>query len=260
MNGHRKAVVTGLGVLSATGVGRDVFWSALRAGRSAIGPLTLVDASRYPSRVAGEVREFDPRTLLGPDFRARRHARSSQFAAGAVRLAMEDAGMTPAQLAASAPIGVFYGISLAGFDVIQRELGYFFSRAPDRMTAGGVTAVPLAAAALAAEAIGVPCRLMNVSNTCVGGLDALALGARAIMRGEHDLVFAGGADAPLVDTLFGGFCAAQMLCTLNDDPARASRPFDVGHERGVLAEGAACLVVESDLHAAARGAHPLPIV
>jgi 3-oxoacyl-[acyl-carrier-protein] synthase II len=257
MNGHRKAVVTGLGVLSAAGVGREVFWSALRAGRSAIGPLTRVDASRYPSKVAGEVRDFHPRALLGPTFRPRRHARSSQLAAGAMRLALDDAGLDREHLAIAAPIGVFFGISLAGFDIIQRELGYFFSKGPERMTAGGVMAVPLAAAALASEALGVPCRLMNISNTCVGGLDALALGAKAITRGEHDLVFAGGADAPLVDTLFGGFCAAQMLCTLNDDPARASRPFDVGHERGVLAEGAACLVVESDLHAAARGARPL---
>lgn len=254
MNGQRKAVVTGLGVLSAAGVGRDAFWTALMAGRSAIGPLTLVDPKLYPSRVAGEVRDFNPRALLGPDFRPRRHARSSQLAAGAMRLALDDAGLDRGRLAANAPIGMFYGISLAGFDIIQRELGYFFSKGPERMTAGGVMAVPLAAAALASEVLGVPCRLMNISNTCVGGLDALALGVKTIMRGEHDLVFAGGADAPLVDTLFGGFCAAQMLCTLNDDPARASRPFDVGHERGVLAEGAACMVIESDLRAAARGA------
>jgi 3-oxoacyl-[acyl-carrier-protein] synthase II len=248
-------VVTGVGPISAIGCGRDAFWNALLAGRHGFGPITLCDASRSASKIGAEVAEFDLGRFV-PRGRAlaRRMPRPVQLALAATALALEDARLELEHIDRGR-IGVWVGTSL----------GNLFDGAPahDRWTHGSGRYGPDSAYHLFHHS--AACTLSGIfdlrgpvhttSTGCNSGLDALGQALRLIQRGEVDAVVVVGTDCELIPEVLAMLCASGSLTTrYNDDPGRASRPFDLDRDGNVLGEGAAALLLESEPHARSRGA------
>jgi 3-oxoacyl-[acyl-carrier-protein] synthase II len=237
---RRRVVVTGLGIVAPTGIGKEALWEVLVGNGCAIRPLTRFDASGYPVQIAAEVPDLDVGQLpIG---------RLAAMALFASRLAVEDAG-TPASLVASPRTGFYFGTAAGPVDLWEAQHSLF--------TQDGLRSVrptfpvlgsPHAAAAHCATALGVVGPLATVSSDCPSGLEAVATAFQQLQAGVVDVAFAGGADAPLTPMLYGAFGRSGMLAPTG------CRPFDAGRSGFVLGEGSAVLVLEDAEHAVARGA------
>lgn len=248
MNGHlhNRAVITGVGVVAANGIGRDAFWDSLLAGRGGVGPVTLFDTDGLNCRIAGEVGDFEPRHYLPQGARSDRMARGSLLAIAAARLAMEDAGL-PGRLPASfEPVTIISGVSTSAMDLIARKARAWTA----------VSSVPHSVVSAVACVLGLDCRLRTVSNGCASGLDAVASGADLIRQGAADLVLALASDSAITRYVFECFCSARKLSRRAVDPVRAGCPFDRERDGGVIAEGAGMVIIERHDCALARGAIP----
>jgi 3-oxoacyl-[acyl-carrier-protein] synthase II len=251
----RRVVVTGLGVCAPVGTGVPAFWDALVAGRSGIGPITAFDASSLRSRIAGEVTDVDTAKALSPRL-VKRTARFTQLALIAAREALGDAGLDEGE--ARENVAVVLGSGIGGFDLCEREHQVFLSRGPGRFAPLTVPMIipNMAAGWLAME---TGCRGPNlcISTACATGGHALGTALDLIRNGRCDVALAGSAESTISPFAVDGYCQLRALSTRNDDPGRASRPFDRDRDGFVIAEGAAVLVLESLEHARSRGAEPL---
>ncbi len=256
MIGKNRVVITGLGVLAANGIGKDAFWNSLLAGESGIGPVTLCDVEGLPSQIAGEVKNFRPARYLDGKIKPKRITRQTQLAIAAAKLAIQDSGIRQEDLQKQAPLTIMIGAALGGFDFIEGQIRRIISKGNHTMLPTVIGCVHSAPANTLAALLGIHSETYSMGNTCAAGIDAVAAAYQKIKEGKTELVIAGGADAPIETSLMAGFSAAQMLCTLNDNPQMASRPFDMAHELGVLAEGGAIVIMESLEHALDRGAIP----
>ncbi|MFZ4398006.1 MAG: beta-ketoacyl-[acyl-carrier-protein] synthase family protein [Kiritimatiellia bacterium] len=249
-----RPVVTGIGVVAPNGIGVDAFWSALIEGRSGVVPITHFDASKLRTRIAGEVRGFEPRHHLPPDVKWRRMARHTQFALAAMEMALRDAGLTKADFA-TCPAFITMGVSTSAIEICEDtidtcRLGHTDHLRPWLVWASQPNAVPVTLA----EYLGAQLPSLAVSTACKAGLDALIEAVDIVRNGRAELVIAGGADAPITASTFASFDTTRMLSQRNDDPAHASRPFDRDRDGGIISEGAGVVVIESLAHARARGA------
>jgi 3-oxoacyl-[acyl-carrier-protein] synthase II len=254
--GKNRVVITGLGVLAANGIGKDAFWKSLLAGESGIGPVTLCDVEGLPSQIAGEVSGFKPDAFLKGKVKAKRLTRNTQFATSAATLALEDAGINTEELNLTVPLSIVLGVSLQGFDFVEDGMARLFKKGKQFVLPAVLSSLHIISASMIAELLGLPCTINVISNSCVGGVDAIATAFAQIRDGQTETALAGGSDAPISTSLMAAFCSGKMLCTKNDNPKLASAPFDLRHERGVLAEGASMVVLESLEHALDRGARP----
>jgi 3-oxoacyl-[acyl-carrier-protein] synthase II len=253
--GRNRVVITGIGVLAANGIGKEAFWSSLLAGESGIGPITLFDATEFNSRIAGEVTGFKPENFMDGKIKARRLSRNVQLGVTAALQAVEDSRLSAQELKSAAPIPIIIGISLGGFDHIENQILRVAQKGPSKLLPHAVEGcIHLAAASVIGAILEVETELCTISNSCVGGLDAIAQGARLIQEGKADICICGGTEAPIVPSAMAGFCAAGMVSTNNEDPKHASRPFDINRDGGVLAEGSGIVILESLEHAQARDA------
>lgn len=251
---HTRMAITGIGMVTPCGLGREATWDALVAGRSGIGPVTRFDASAYPCRIAGEVRGFDPSAVV-----PRRDAGTLDlfelYALAAADEAVRHAGL---DVARSDPgrVGVVFGVGLGGIASMERAHETLLQRGPRRVSPFLVPMmIPNMAASHVALRLGTrgPCEV--VATACASGAHAVGAACRWIRQGVADVVVAGGAEAAVSPLAMAGFCAMRALSTrFNDEPERASRPFDRRRDGFVLAEGAAALVVESLESARNRGA------
>ena len=248
-----RVAVTGIGVITPIGTGVRTFWDALLAGKVGTRPLTRFDASEFASRVAAQVDDFDPSDYLSPK-RLRWTDRFAQFAIAASRLAFEDANFSPE--GCGDDVGVFVGSALGGLAYAEDQHDVF--------RAQGIKAVrPLVAisvfggAATTQVALEFGLRGPNVSNgnSCAAGAVAIGEAFRSIARGDIRAALAGGVEAPLAPLSFGAFSIIRSMSTRNDDPGRASRPFDRDRDGFVMAEGAGILLLERLDDALARNAH-----
>jgi len=248
----RRVVITGLGAVTPIGSGKDGLWEGVRAGRSAVRRVTRFDASTYRSQVAAEIPNFDPD--LDPKQR-KRLDRCSQMAVVVARQAWEDASLAGAGLDPER-VGITVGSALGGVPVAEQECAVFLR--------GGLRQVN-PALALWVFVGAAPCNVaMDLGllgpatangNSCASGTVAIGEGLRMIQRDEADAVLAIGAEAPLAPLCYGAFALIHAMSTRNDDPERASRPFDCDRDGFVMGEGAACLVLEERERALARDAH-----
>lgn len=248
---HRVAI-TGIGAISPIGIGIEELWQGVRAGKSAVRTITRFDASMLSSQVAAEI-EFDPLQYMPPK-RARRLDRFSQFALVSAQMALEDADMTAADLAASGA-GVYIGSALGGVAFGEAEHEAFVRNGP--LHVNPLIALSVfggAASSNIAIEFGLHGPSLGNGNSCAAGVIAIGEAARLIEDGRLPAMLAGGAEAPLAPLTFGAFTMIRVLSTRNDDPATSSRPFDRGRDGFVIAEGACVLVLESFEHAEARGA------
>ena len=251
-----RPVVTGIGVVAPTGIGLDAFWSALVEGRSGIVPISLFDASKLRTRIAGEVRGFDPRQHLPPEVKWRRMARHTQFALAAMEMALADAGLTKRDCAARQAC-VTMGVSTSAIEICESTIDTYRLGQADQLKPWLVWASqPNAVPATLAAHLGVQLPALAVSTACKAGLDSLLNAVDIVRNGRADLVIAGGADAPITASTFASFDATRMLSQRNGDPSHASRPFDRDRDGGIISEGAGIVVIESLAHARARGVRP----
>jgi len=257
-NGLPRVVVTGMGML--TPVGNDVpsTWEAMIAGRSGIGPITQFDPSRLTTRIAGEVKDFDPSIVLDRKDQ-RRNDRYVQLALVAAREAMNQAGL-PGRLEGELAerTGVIVGTGIGGIRTLADQVLLMGEKGPDRMSP---FLIPMAISNLAAGVIaivfGPQGPNFSVVSACATGGHAVGEAWETIRRGDADVMLAGGTEATGHESLVAGFAAMRALSTRNDEPERASRPFDLGRDGFVIGEGAGILVLETLEHARARGAEPL---
>jgi 3-oxoacyl-[acyl-carrier-protein] synthase II len=252
---RNRVVITGMGILAPNGIGTEAFWESLVAGRSGIGPITLFDASDLKSRIAGEVKNFDPNNYIEPELKPKRMARHTQFAYAATMMALEDAGLEISEADFPSPTPVVVGVSTSALDVIENVFRVSDNRGIDSIapTALGASQ-PQAAANLIADRIGVRAHAATVSSACPSGLDAVALAATMIRSGAAELAIAGGADAPVTEHGMASFIATGLSSFRNGEPEKASRPFDGERDTGVISEGAGMFVLEDFERAQARGA------
>jgi 3-oxoacyl-[acyl-carrier-protein] synthase II len=244
-----------MGVIAPNGIGLEAFWSSLLAGRSAIGPITHFDASNFKSRIAGEVKGFDPLDYIEAELKPHRMARHTQFAFAAAMMALKDAGLDIDNLELPSPTPVVIGVSTSALDVIEKVWEAVNGGRPNRApTTAAAAAIPQAAANAIADRLGACADAVTVSSACPSGMDAIADAAAMIRSGEAELAIAGGADAPITPIIMASFIAGGLSSLRNDEPERASRPFDLGRDSGVVSEGAGVLILENLEHAEARGA------
>ncbi|RMF86720.1 MAG: beta-ketoacyl-[acyl-carrier-protein] synthase II [Nitrospirae bacterium] len=250
---RRRVAITGLGIVCPVGIGVEQAWSALLAGRSGIRRVTRIDPSDYPCQIAGEVEGFDPDTC----FEKREQKKVDlfiQFGMAAAIEAMADAGLTlEGELADRA--GVCVGSGIGGLTTIEHYGHTVHTRGPRRITP---FFIPMSIINLVAGHISIRfnARGPNTSpvTACATGTHAIGDGARMIQYGEADVMICGGAEAPICRLGLGGFGAMKALSTRNEEPERASRPFDAERDGFVMGEGAGILVLEEMEHARRRGA------
>lgn len=255
MSEPRRVVVTGMGMVSALGNDVATTWAGLVAGRSGVRRFTSFDPSRLTSQIAGEVRDFDSSRVLDRKDQ-RRTDRYIQFGLVAAREALEQAGLPDrfeGELAERT--GVVLGTGLGGVETLVEGVTTNALRGPGRISPFLIPmGIPNVAAGQVAINFGMTGPNFAIASACATGGHALGEASEIIRRDDADIMLAGGTEAGLFEPLVGGFASMRALSTRNDDPERASRPFDSGRDGFVAAEGSGVLVLEELRHAQARGA------
>ncbi len=249
----RRVVVTGIGALTPIGLTVDGLWDGLRAERSAVGPVTRFDPSIFRSHNAAEVNAYRSTDFLEAK-RAKRLDRFGQFSVVASRMALEDARLDLAGEDRDR-VGTMMGTALGGIGYAEEQLGVFLQEGLRAVDATLALAV-FGGAASCNIAIELGAHGPNSTNamSCASGTIAIGEGFRQVRDGYADVMVCGGAEAPLAPLCFGSFALIRAMSTRNDDPARASRPFDKDRDGFVMGEGAAVLILEERERAIARGA------
>jgi 3-oxoacyl-[acyl-carrier-protein] synthase II len=243
-------VITGIGFVSPLGIGVEKNWEALLRGESGIGPITRFDASRHSTRIAGEVKGFDPLEFIDKR-EVRRMDLFIQFALAAATLAVKDAGIDPALLEGDRT-GVYIGSGIGGLATIEESHRTLLERGPDRVSPFFLVSIIINEAA-GSVSIKYRSRGPNsaTATACATSTHSIGDSCRMIARGDADRMLAGGAEAPVTPLGLAGFCALRALSTRNDEPQKASRPFDARRDGFVMGEGAGILLLE-ELGAARR--------
>ena len=251
-----RVVITGMGCISPLGNDVPSLWNSLLAGRSGIGPITHYDTTGHKVRIAAEVKNFDGVAIFGRG-EARRMDRFSQFAVVAARQAVEDARLTIDEQNRDR-IGVMLGTGVGGLTTLFDQMQVFAQRGPDRVSPFLVPMMlPDSAPGMIAIYLGVRGLNLAIVSACASGTNALGEAAEAIRRRSADVILTGGSESVIVPIAITGMAQMSALSTRNDDPERASRPFDRERDGFVMGEGCAVLVLESLEHAQARGARIL---
>ena len=256
MDGRRRVVITGIGGVTPLGLTVDEFWTNLVAGKSGVGPMTLCDPSDFTCQVAGEVSDFDPLAFVSPR-EARRMARFSQLAVAASLMAMEDAALDVSR-EDGYRVGVLMGNGNGGFPTTEEGCRVLVAKGGMRMSPFFFPMIlPNMAAANVGRVAGARGYNSTVITACAASNQAMGEAVETIRRGAADVMLAGGAEAGISQLGLGGFCVMKALTSRNEEPERASRPFDAKRDGFVPAEGSVVMVLESLEHAQNRGARVL---
>ncbi|MGI8706857.1 MAG: beta-ketoacyl-ACP synthase II [Actinomycetota bacterium] len=253
---RNEVVVTGIGLITPIGTGTLGFWSALMKGKSGAGPISAFDASGFSTQIASEVNDFDPSDYM-PAREVGRTDRFAQMAIGAASLAWEEASGSKLSVSPER-IGVVIGSGIGGLSTIEKEHKAFLNGGPRRVSPFMVPRLmPNAAAAAVAMKLGLHGPNYAPASACATGAHAVGEATRFIREGITDVMLAGGSEAALTPLSVSAFARMGALSTRNDEPARASRPFDAGRDGFVFGEGAGVLVLENRRVAEGRGARIL---
>ena len=253
---RRRVVVTGIGAISPVGLDAETSWSNILAGISGIGPITRFDATDYKTRFAGEIEGFDPDAAVGKKD-SRRMDRYCQLGVAAAIQAAENAGLSTAQIDPNRT-GALIATGMGAIETIETGMETLLAQGPGRI---GPFFMPMMLANMASGHVAMRLNAkgpnMATVSACASSAHAIGEAMRWIQNEMADVVYAGGCEAPVSRLSVAGFNAMNALSTRNDDPAAASRPFDLDRDGFVVAEGAAVLVLEEREHALARGANIL---
>jgi 3-oxoacyl-[acyl-carrier-protein] synthase II len=250
----KRVVITGIGAITPVGIGKNEFWQALLAGKSGIGKITRFDASQYTTQIAGEVTDFDPAQYMDKK-EAKRMDRFTQFAVAATKMAFEDSGMD-LETEDRERIGTMIGTGIGGMDTLHEQFGNLFEKGPNRVSPFFVPMmIGNMAAGQTSIAFGLNGPCSCVTTACATGTNAVGDAFKVLQRGDADVMVAGGTEAAISPIAIAGFCSMKALSTRNDEPEKASRPFDKDRNGFVMGEGAGIVILETLEHATKRGAH-----
>jgi 3-oxoacyl-[acyl-carrier-protein] synthase II len=250
---ERRVVITGIGVLTPLSSELELFWQNLIAGKSGIGPVTRFNTAEYDCKIGGEVRDFNPEEFM-PVKEARRTDRFVQYAVGAAKKAMVDSGIEMAKEDANR-VGVLIGSGIGGMETIENQVGTLIRKGPGRVSPFMIPMLIVnMASGYVSMLIGAKGPNLAVVSACATATHALGEAARAIVHNDADIMIAGGSEAAITQMGYAGFCAMKALSTRNDEPERASRPFDAQRDGFVMGEGAGVCILESLEHARHRHA------
>jgi len=254
MNNNRARVaITGMGAVTPLGASVEQFWEGLIAGRSGIAPITLCDSSPFPCRIAGEIPDFDPEKYISPR-EARRMARFSQVSIAAASMALENSGLD-LEREDRERVGVLLGNGAGGLPTTQDACEDLSTKGAMRINPFFIPMMlPNMAAANVARIVGAKGYNSTVVTACAASNQAIGEAAEVIRRGAADIILAGGSEASISGIGLSGFCILKALSTHNEEPHKASRPFDAQRDGFVPAEGAGILILENMEHAMNRGA------
>ncbi|MCH8273465.1 MAG: beta-ketoacyl-ACP synthase II [Armatimonadetes bacterium] len=248
-----RVVITGLGAVTPIGNDMETFWRGAVAGKNGAGPMTLIDGSPFTSRIAAEVKDFHPESWMDAK-EARRLSRFLQFAVAASDMAIADACLD-LKSEDRERIGVLIGSGIGGLDILSEQHAKQLKSGSGRVSP---FLVPYMIPDMASGYVSIRHNLKGpnscVVTACSTGANAIGDAAHVILRGEADVIVSGGVDAAITDIGVAGFCAARAMTTRNDDPKKASRPFDKERDGFLIGEGGGVLILESIEHAKARNA------
>jgi 3-oxoacyl-[acyl-carrier-protein] synthase II len=249
----RRVVVTGVGALTPIGNTAEALWTGLTEGRSGIGPITKFDATGYPTRIAGEIRNFDPLAFVDKKD-ARRLDPYLQYAIASAAMAVADSGLDTSKVDAER-FGVMIGSGIGGITTLLEGEHVLLEKGPDRVSPFIIPMLIInMASGLVSMRFGAKGPNSSVVTACATGNHAIGDAFRLIRFGEADVMIAGGAEAIVVPLTIAGFCAMKAMSTRNDEPQKASRPFDAARDGFVCGEGAGIVMLESLEHAVRRDA------
>lgn len=249
---ERRVVVTGLGVVSPLGIGLEDYWRALTAGTSGVGVIQQFDAADFKVKIAAEVNDFEPTDFIDRKA-ARRMDRFAQFSVAASKLAVEDSGLVIAD--DPERIGVVVASGIGGLKTFEKEAAVLIEKGPDRISP---LFIPMEIANMASAQVsielGAQGPVITISTACTAGSNAVGDAFEIIKRGAADVVLAGGAEASVTPIGIAAFASMKALSERNDEPQKASRPFDRDRDGFVMGEGSAVLILEELERAQSRGA------
>src|SRR5467141_1311248 len=255
MNNDRRVVITGLGAITPLGNDVETYWSNLKNGVSGIGKIEAFDTSAYDCKIGGEVRGFDPKPFFKNPKDVRRTDRFTQLSMAAAKMALEDSGIDVANLERRDRFGVIVSTGIGGLKTLQDQLTILLTKGPSRTSP---FTIPMLISNMASGLISMEYDLqgpnMCIVTACATSNNAIGESWRTIKFGDADIFLAGGSEASIVAIGLAGFSAMRALSMRNDEPERASRPFDRDRDGFVIGEGAGIVVVEELEHAKARGA------
>lgn len=251
----RRVVVTGIGAISSVGMGIDEFWKGIVAGRSGIKRVTRIEANMQSAcKVAGEITDFDPQKYGVDAKQTKRMDRFIQFAVAAANMAVEDAKLDMSKEEPTR-VGTVVGSAAGGFETIEKQFNVLLQKGPDRCSP---FTVPMLIVNMAAGWVSMLHNAKGPNSctvtACATSSHSIGDAYRIIQRDEADVMFAGGTEAPITSLVMAGFASARTLSTRNDEPERASRPFDRDRDGFVMGEGGGILILEELEHAKKRGA------
>jgi 3-oxoacyl-[acyl-carrier-protein] synthase II len=250
----KRVVITGLGCISPVGNDVVTMWNNITTGKSGVGMITYYDTTAFKVKIGAEVKNFDGAVMFGVR-EARRMDRFVQFGLAAAIQAVENSSLVITD-ANRDRIGVVMGTGIGGMNTLFEQAKVFFDRGPDRVSPFMVPMMlPDTAASMIALQLGIRGPNMAVVSACASGTNAIGEAAEMIRRGSADVILSGGTEAVIVPIAMAGLGVMTALTSQNDEPERASRPFDKNRSGFVMGEGAAVLVLESLEHALARSAH-----
>jgi 3-oxoacyl-[acyl-carrier-protein] synthase II len=254
MNTDRRVVITGIGVITPVGNDLDTFWHSLQNGVSGIGKITAFDTTAYDCQIAGEVRDFDPKNYFTNPKDVRRTDRYTHLAMAAAKMAMRDSGVDLEKINRHR-FGAIISSGIGGLKTLEDQHTVLMTKGPSRVSA---FTIPMLISNMASGFVSMEFGLQGpnfcIVTACATSNNAVGESWRMIKFGDADIFLAGGAEASIIPIGLAGFSAMKALSTRNDEPERASRPFDRDRDGFVMGEGAGVLVVEELEHAKARGA------
>lgn len=250
----KRVVVTGLGVISSLGQNVNTFWENVLAGKSGVSPVDHFDVSAYPTRIAASVRDFNPEDYMDKK-ESRRMDRFVQFAVAASKLALEDAKLDIADDTDPERVGVYIGSGIGGLTTWEEQHRILLEKGPKRVSP---FFIPMMIVNMASGQVSMMTGAKGPNSTsvtaCATGTHSIGDSFRLIQSGDADVMICGGAEATITPIGMAGFCSMKAMSTRNDEPQKASRPFDQDRDGFVMGEGAGILVLESLEHAQKRGA------
>jgi 3-oxoacyl-[acyl-carrier-protein] synthase II len=250
----QRVVITGMGVVTSLGRDLETFWGNLMAGKSGVGMIELFDVTEYPTQIAAEVKNFNPEDYVDRK-EARRMDRFVQFAVAASLSALKDARLNVKEDTDPERVGVSVGSGIGGLSTWEEQHKILLEKGPKRVSP---FFIPMMIANMASGQISMLTGAKGPNSTavtaCATGTHSIGDSFKIIMRGDADVMICGGAEATISPTGVAGFCALRAMSTRNEEPTKASRPFDMDRDGFVMGEGSGILILESLEHAQKRGA------
>ncbi|MFB5673547.1 beta-ketoacyl-ACP synthase II [Paenibacillus terreus] len=251
----QRVVITGMGVVTALGQDLNTLWDNLMAGKSGVSTVDSFDVSEYPTKIAASIKDFNPEDYMDRKD-ARKMDRFVQFAVAAGKMAMKDSGIEIGTNAEAERVGVSIGSGIGGLGTWEDQHNTLLEKGPKRVSP---FFIPMMIANMGSGQLSITLGAKGPNTTpvtaCATGSHAIGDSFRMIQRGDADVMVCGGAEATIRPTGMAGFCSMRAMSTRNDEPEKASRPFDTGRDGFVMGEGAGVLILESLEHAQKRGAH-----